>query len=132
MEAEVTGVTCDFALMGVEVTRQGQGRARRTRLGPHRRGRGLEERLSPAEGGNGRRGVRALRWSCRPGGRPSEVEGRSGREVPCGEDGPWAGPPPAVMEGVVRAAGDRGGLGGRPRGGGEVICVYAPGGGGLS
>lgn len=70
--------------------------------------------------------MRARRWRGRPDVRSLAVEGSLGLAIPCGEEGSWGGPPPAVressgraslaMEGVV-GAGVRGGDGGGPRGG---------------
>lgn len=70
--------------------------------------------------------MRARRWRGRPDVRSLAVEGSLGLAIPCGEEGSWGGPPPAVressgraslaMEGVV-GAGVRGGDRDGPRGG---------------
>lgn len=109
-EAIVPGVKRDFALLGAEA---GPGEEREHlgglflgpgRLGGHGRGEELRGRASPAEGGSGRRGVRALREGGRRGGLSTMVGGSLGLPSLGGEEGRWGGPPSAVGESSGRVS----------------------------
>lgn len=83
-------------------------------LGVQGWGTELRGRASPAEGGSGRRGVRARRWKRRPGGGPAvveRVERPLGLVSPGGEGGRWGGPVSAVGEWSGRASLAREGVG---------------------
>lgn len=88
-------------------------------LGVEGWGKELRGRASPAEGGSGRRGVRARRWKRRPRGGLAVVQGPLGLVSPGGEGGRWGGPLSEVGECSGQASLATEGFGGTGVTGGE-------------